>query len=273
MALALWRKQLLRFRLAGWELSLSLIPILALLLLFPLLIKLGIWQLDRAAQRQQALDTVETIRQGPHVPATDSRLNDADERYIRIQIEGNIDWSRQFLLDNQVHNTVAGYEVLTPVVFAPGRAMLLSRGWLPPTLGKKPDLSPPKPFSSESTLVTGLAVVPPPRLTATQKMIMASRTTPSTAVDVAGDVDWPVLIQEEDFAKMSELLGLELVPRVLQPDAIDFGYSRVWQPVRRGPAVNYGYAAQWFGMALLLLGCVIRFNLSRSPHAGTAAEN
>ena len=31
-----------------------------------------------------------------------------------------------------------------------------------------------------------------------------------------------------------------------QPD----GYRRDWQPIVYGPEKHYGYAAQWFGMAL-----------------------
>lgn len=267
MALALWRKKLLRCYFAGWELSLSLAPILSLLLALPLLIKLGVWQLDRAAQRQQALHAVEQIRSEPPVAASDPRLLELGSPYVHTELQGDLDWSRQFLLDNQVHNTVAGFEVLTPIVFESGRAILLSRGWIPPTLRGKPDLSPPETGPLENTTLKGLAVVPPPRLTAVQKTINAKK-----AADPA-DAQWPIVIVEEDFAKMSEQLGLELVPRVLQPESIDFGYAQIWQPVRRGPLLNYGYAVQWFAMALLLLGGVIYFNLRRSEPTTRAPEN
>ena len=62
---------------------------------------------------------------------------------------------------------------------------------------------------------------------------------------------------------MSDLLGLELVPRVLQPESIDFGYTKIWKPKARGPAVNYGYAAQWFGMAIALVFVVFFLNSQR----------
>ncbi|HBR96754.1 MAG TPA: hypothetical protein DD979_05185 [Gammaproteobacteria bacterium] len=261
--MAFWRKPLLRLQWAGWVFSLSALPILLLLVCLPVLIRLGLWQLERAVERKEAMDAVAALQTRAPVSVTDPQLLDAETPYVRVRVQGEVDWSRQFLLDNQVHNTVAGYEVLTPIVFSPGRAILVSRGWMPPNPGKKPDLSPPDTLDAGIVELTGLAVTPPPRLAPQQRAVIEQRAKLSHRNEDAATDAWPIIILEEDFAKLSEQLGLELVPRVLQPDAIDFGYTRVWQPVRRGPTVNYGYAAQWFGMALLLVGAVIVLNLRR----------
>ena len=52
-----------------------------------------------------------------------------------------------------------------------------------------------------------------------------------------------------------EELDAELLPFVLllSPDA-DNGYVRRWQPPQSGPMMHYGYAFQWFVMALAILG-------------------
>ncbi len=264
--MSFWKKPLIHFRSERFEFSLSLWWILLVLIFVPLLARLGLWQLDRAAEREQAMKNLAVVLTQPPVSITDMEINDREVSLVRTEVKGEIDWSRQFLLENQVHNTVSGYEVLVPMVFAPGQAILVSRGWLPPSPGKKPNLSPPQGMSSRQA-VKGFAVIPPPRLADFQREIL-DKSGDFRVLDVNPEhAQWPVLIQEEDFPKLSALLQLELVPRVLQSaQDLPYGYARVWKPAARGPAVNYGYAAQWFGMALLLIGAMIGVNLRRIKH-------
>lgn len=259
-----FKKPALRLQTAYFEFSLSLWWITLVIILVPLLIHLGLWQLDRARERKQAqIDLAEVLTQAP-VSIDDTRVNDKGQSLLPMVIKGELDWSRQFLLQNQVHNTVSGYEILVPLIYAPGKAILLSRGWLPPSPGKKPDLSPPSNID-RTQKITGIAVIPPPRLAKFQHEILEKSADYKPLNLDPNLADWPVSILEEDFEKLSTLLQLELTPRVLQTqDDLAYGYTRVWKPSARGPAVNYGYAAQWFGMALVLLGAMVRLNLKKN---------
>ena len=113
--------------------------------------------------------------------------------------------------------------------------------------------------------ITGLAVIPPARLADFQREIL-EKSADYEPLNLNPDLaDWPEMILEENFSDLSRLLGLELIPRVLQPqDDLAYGYTRVWKPAARGPAVNYGYAAQWFGMAVLLLGAMMFLNVKKT---------
>lgn len=241
------------------EFTLTLGWLLLVLVFVPILSKLGLWQLERAAERQKAKDDVQLVMTQSPVTLDQASLK-TNQTLVRVTVSGELDWSRQFLLENQVHNTVSGYEVLVPLIYAPDKAVLVSRGWLPMAPGQKPNLSPPSNVETQQ-LIQGLAVIPKARLSEYQRDILGKSKDHQKLNENPALAEWPVLIQEEDFAAMSFVLQMNLLPRVIQPQSdLAFGYRRVWQPSLRGPAVNYGYAAQWFGMVLLLLGMMVWLN-------------
>ena len=256
------KQSIFTLRAKGWEFSLSIWWFILLLVFIPLLINLAVWQLERAKQRQQSLDDIVAVQQKQPLLATDARLVTSEAKYIRIQAQGNMLWSKQFLLDNQAHNTVDGYEVLTAMLIDADRAILVSRGWIPKTPGKLPNLDIPKDIEQNPSL-TGLAAVPPPRLADYQREILEKSGDFEAMISDPSLVEWPLVIQEEDFNILSNLLEVELIPRVLHPETSPFSYRQVWEIEARGPAVNYGYAAQWLGMALLLIGAALFLNTKR----------
>lgn len=251
----------MQFRGKKREISLSLFWILLLVIFVPLLLRLTFWQLERAEERKLAQIQFQKSIARPPLPIDDPSLL-SQEKYVRTQVDGAFDWSRQFILTNQVHNTVAGYEVLTPLIYSDGKAILVSRGWLPPSPGKVPNLRPPT-DEFDKLSVTGLAVKPAPRMASYQRDIAMQSGDYELGNTDPALASWPVFIEEENFEQMASLLELELIPRVLQPDDNKFSYMRVWQPSSRSPTVNYGYAAQWFGMMLLLVGTAIYMNTKR----------
>ena len=247
----------------AYEFTLTFGWLLTLLVTLPLLARLGFWQLERAGERQQARDDLDKVMAQAPVNLGSIQDSDTDAKMVRVLASGKLDWSRQFLLENQVHNTVTGYEVLVPLIYEPGKAILLSRGWIPSTPGDKPNLTQPDKVASDAE-ITGLAVIPKARLSDYQRDILKQTKGYREMNDNPQLADWPVIIPEEDFTVLASLLELELMPRVLQPQQdLEYGFRRVWQPSLRGPAVNYGYAAQWFGMIVLLLGLMVWFNTRR----------
>ena len=107
------------------------------------LIRLGIWQLDRLEWRR-AFNT--RVLAQIDQPALD--LNGAfdpaalyDMEYRQAVVTGEYDFSQQVLLRNQEWENQPGYHLLTPLRIA-GRddAVLVDRGWIPLTAAD--DLSP-----------------------------------------------------------------------------------------------------------------------------------
>jgi surfeit locus 1 family protein len=245
--------------LAQYEFSFSLFWIILILVFVPLLSRLGLWQLERAEEQKQALAEIEQASAMPPAPL-DALQSAQLAPLTRVEVSGDMDWAHQFLLGNQVHNTIEGYEVLTPLIRPSGEAILVSRGWIPATPGKTPDLSVPEALRGEKTII-GLAVSPKPRLAKFQRdILMESKDYQALNADPSL-AKWPIVIQEEEFKTMSSLLGYELIPRILQPEAeLEYAYISIRKQTVRSPAINYGYAAQWFGMAILLICAALFLN-------------
>lgn len=244
------RPNLVQFDFAGWRFSAQLVPILCAVLVLPILISLGFWQLGRAAERQALLDGADAARKQKPLPVDDARLSEAAPRYLPVTVSGRFDASRQFLLDNRVHGRVAGYEVLLPVIYKPGKAILVNRGWLPVGGSRevKPDIGLAL-VSGEFAGLAGLAVVPPERF--------------SLGDALSDSDDWPKVLQHEDFEAISALLELDVLPRIVQPGQVDWGFESIWTPLQKGPEQNYAYALQWFALAMTLILIVLALCVRR----------
>ena len=190
---------------------------------------LGNWQLGRAGEKR-ALERG-FVAGGP---AIEWRRMPADApRFQRVALRGRYDPEHQFLLDNMSHESVAGIQVLTPLVLDDGSAVLVNRGWLPfgPT---RQDL-PPVAVSGEKRDVTG-RVDDLPR--------------PGIWLKSPSAVGWPRLVQYPTMAELSAALGRELAPRqVLLDPGVPDGYVRDWSVPGTAPDRHLGYAVQWFAFA------------------------
>lgn len=120
----------------------------------------GMWQWDR---RNEAVRQNEQIAQNyDHRPVPLDRAlprasswND-DQTWLRVTATGRYDTDAQLLVRNRVHNGQPGFEVLTPLVTADGRAFIVDRGWVP--TGNRQDAPDhvPAPPSGEVTVVVRL---------------------------------------------------------------------------------------------------------------------
>ncbi len=105
-------------------------------------IRLGIWQLDRLAERRtfnaQLKSRAETA------PIDFSRLpsDTGEARYRRVRITGTYDFDNQVVLTSRSRQGSPGVNIITPVRI-PGRdtAVLVNRGWIYSPDGMSADLS------------------------------------------------------------------------------------------------------------------------------------
>ncbi len=220
---------LLLRRLAGW---------LFVGAVFAGLCGLGLWQLQRAAEKR-AIEA-ERAAAGRAAPVA-LPLDRTDYRALRfrpVTVAGRYDAVRQLLLDNQVRDGRVGYSVLTPLVLADGRAVLVDRGWVAQGLTRAllPDLTVAQPVDA----VRGRVYVP-----------FAGGLRLGAVSDGAG---WPRVVQYLDFAALGALVGRPLLPLVLRLDPAEpNGYRRDWPAAGLSHQRHLAYAAQWFGLALAWL--------------------
>jgi cytochrome oxidase assembly protein ShyY1 len=204
-----------------------------------LFVGLGRWQWQRGVHRQAQWDAFASGSDRA-LPLGARGLAQLP-RYQRIEVGGELDGSRQFLLDNRTHLGRGGFEVLTPLYLADGRALLVDRGWVP-LLGfrdRLPDVS----LSSVSpvTLTGRIDELPSPGL--------AFGRMPPPAQGA-----WPRVTSYPDMSQLAHALGRALEPRLLLLDPqAPLGYIRDWQPPGLPPARHWSYAIQWWGFAATLL--------------------
>ena len=212
---------------------------------------LGIWQLKRAEEKKQILHDSElhanNTPQNISLPAHEPEKF----RYQRIQLYGRYISSKQFVLDNQIHNHKVGYNILTPFKVADTDfVVLVDRGWLP--LEKSRMHLPEINVDESLRKVIGVVYTP--------------FGDPFTLGEIDnGDIQWPRLIQYLDFTALSHRLGSSLQPFTLRLDSDQQnGYLREWKTFTFSPNRHIAYAVQWFALALTLLIIFVVMHVSKS---------
>jgi surfeit locus 1 family protein len=236
------------FKLGKIEFSPRPVPTLVTVLLFPLLLGLGFWQLDRAEQKQALVAEYEQRSELPPVELVPGLEDGESLRYRRVQVTGRYDSARQLLLDNQVRERRAGFNVVTPLLIDEGEtAVLVDRGWRPlgATRSDLPDVG----VEGGQRRVHGEAYVP------FEGYRLGEAAEPS---------GWPRFIQYVDFAQLEAVVGRNLLPLIvrLDPGEPD-GYLREWPVIPFSADRHIGYAVQWFALAAALLLIYLVVNTHR----------
>ncbi len=230
----------------------------AYLSFFTLFLSLGVWQVQRADDKQQFLD-LEAKRISDSVQLTiETPDNLAQLRYKKASITGKFDTTKQFLLDNQIDTGKAGYFVFTPFkLLNSNKAILVNRGWIP--LIEPRATLPNIDFQSENeaTLNGRINTFPSIGL----KLDGANQPT-KTNPAVVGVIDTQVL---------ATLTGYELFNFQLELDANSpNGFKREWAVAKiMQPEQHLGYALQWFGLAFVLTIIFIKLGLQKNDSPTT----
>ncbi len=98
------------------------------------MIRLGIWQLDRLAQRRIFNAHVLSGQTMPPLDLTSATVHDPLEtmEYRAITVTGEYDFDNQVALRNQVWYGKPGYDLLTPLKISDtDQVILVNRGWVP----------------------------------------------------------------------------------------------------------------------------------------------
>jgi surfeit locus 1 family protein len=229
-------------------------PLIVYLCLLPILLALGIWQLNRAEEKR-ALIQLQAKRQSTEVLSLSATMPDITEMllYKPIQAVGHYDTNHQYLLDNQVSKGRAGYFVLTPFRLKnQSKAVLVNRGWLP--LGKnRSDLPNISVDTKEITIKGRINRFPNVGLK------LAGAEIPSN--------NWPALVQLIDVKVLANQLNYPLFSFQVELDKqSENGFTREWQTTTSmTPEKHIAYAVQWFLLAITLTILFVKFGFKK-PH-------
>lgn len=217
----------------------GLLPTLVVLVLLPLLIWLGCWQLDRAEEKRGLLAASAARRMAAPV-AVGALEQQAELAFTRVTLQGSFDAEHSLLLDSRTRGGVAGVELLQPFYDQPsGLWLLVNRGWLPwPDRRTSPQFTTP-----ETTLkLTGWVYLQP------GEGFLLKQTESS---------GWPKLVNSVDAPTLWQALGRGGAPFQIRLDPGSAAYQVDWPIVAMDPQKHLGYAVQWFAMALALLALFI----------------
>lgn len=215
-------------------------------------VRLGIWQLDRLAQRQAFNSHVLAMRALPilQLPSTDDL--EAQE-YRRVRVRGTYDPERQVAIRNQAHDGQYGYRLLSPLridgppesTAGAQRAVLVDRGWIP---------------AEGNELREAWRKYDEPGVVDVQGVIRLGQTGPTfggiaqpTPVPGEPGAAFWVYADVEDIGKQ---LPYAILPVYVQSDGTSTpgGLPVAGTPtleLTEGP--HRGYATQWFAFAAILL--------------------
>ena len=235
------------------------------ILFLPLLIGMGIWQLQRAAEKENALTQFNEQLQKAPVDWEGLDLN--PQRFQQLQLTGSYAIKGDWLLDNQVHIGQFGYRVFTPFCRM-NNCILVDRGWTKGDLDRRvlPDIPEPE------GIVTIIG------------RLDKSTQNPVSGKDEPQNIS-PFRVQQINLGSVREYLELQrkehpnslqnpatpttsatLYPWILRLEREQPGHFTVaWQPVVTGPEKHYGYAFQWFAMAIVLIILLFMTALKNRP--------
>ena len=234
---------------------------LATIIVMALCIKAGLWQYNKA-QLKLALQTQLNARlTEPAVALTDQLIADKitaskDLRYLRVKFTGVYDTRYQVLLDNQVENTVAGYQVLTPVQVQGSKLyVLLNRGWV---AGAPNQVGVNRPLPVINT-PQGLQEIEGDIALPAAKFF-------SLEAPPAINGQWQPVWQYLELQRYAKSVPFSIQPFVVRLDAKNDagGFIRNWPPPGENISMHLGYAYQWFGFALTLLVIYFVLNLKKN---------
>jgi surfeit locus 1 family protein len=206
--------------------------------------RLGLWQLDRAAEKvelQQALETegTENAAAIEAIPAGHLHSANPELQNRHVSLIGEYLNDRTILLLAEFFDGQIGYGVVTPFrLGSNGNLVLVSRGW---TTGILPADTPPslRPVSGPVE-VSAQVHLPPANARIIPSQIDASV--------------WPLRMRSLEIDVISGILGEPLFPfEVRLTEGQPGTLVRHWPAVNADVNQNLSYAIQWFSFALLVL--------------------
>ena len=206
-------------------------------------VRLGIWQLHRLHQRraynaavsagmaQSPVDLASLVPAGGPAPAI------ATIRYRRVTVTGTYDTAHEVVLYGRALDGNPGNHVLTPLILADGRAVIVDRGWVPYEMSTPPVTAAAPPAGTVQ--VTGILEPTDP----------AGTTGPSTGpITTTTTVDVPKLTTQMPYPLLPSYVWLQ---SQTPPQSGNVPAPAPLPPLDEGPHQSYMF--QWFAFATIFL--------------------
>lgn len=210
-------------------------------LFLPVLVYLGLWQLDRAQEKQTILDQWQQQQALEPISLNNIPWRSINESKLKrkVSVVATFDISRYWLLEGKMYRGEPGYHVVMPAQLNDNRWILVNRGWIKGN--PRREILPV--FSTPST----------------QQLIKGNINTPSHSIFVKNEgigdrSTWPYRLLQIDTTQMGHQLNEKLPDFIIEiNEDSPVALQAQWPQVNMTPSKHFGYATQWFLMAFTLL--------------------
>ncbi len=204
-------------------------------------VRLGIWQLDRLAERRAFNAHYLDVSTLPVLTITSAPADDLTEmEYRQVIAIGVYDFAHQVVLRNQIYQDQSGYHLLTPLILSDGTGILVERGWIPADGNDQPENW--RQYDQPGTVTV-------------KGILRLGQTEPEI-----GSVSDPTLIHLDvwslvNLTRIGQQLPYKLLPVFVQPNP-DPSLTKPPYPYQPEIALDegphFGYVLTWFSFAALL---------------------
>lgn len=225
----------------------TLFLLLLTVVVFTILVKLGLWQLDRAKDKSQQLTQIEARQTlAPlNMQQMQQALSLGSVTGYSLRVAVQADNTTIWLLDNQVYQGQVGYLAFQLLQVDDAQtSIFVELGFIAAPL-RRDELPKVDPLSGSYTLEGRVY----------QKHVnpMSSALMMETTVDENSHVRF----QNLNLVALAQTLDQPILPFVLQPNALANSLPQPWQPFPLSAQKHWGYALQWFSMAAVFAGLML----------------
>ena len=214
---------------SNWKASLTFLSLLLLVL------SLGVWQIDRGYNKKE-LENTFLERQSQ--PVKEIKYNSflESDLYRNVVLEGRY-LENIFLLDNKTYNGKPGLKVFSPFETTNNSLVLVSRGWVE--------------FEDRSNLPIIKTIN---NVFKIQGVLRPESKDFVLENEEMNNKNNPILVQTINLSELSNFLGKPLSPYILELSELsESAFIKTWQPINLSSFRHFGYAVQWFGLAIVLI--------------------
>lgn len=237
-------------RIGPFQFRPKIVPTLITLILLPILISLGLWQLSRTEEKRVILQEQALKLEMPPLTITGKADSLEDIEYRKLMVTGKFLPDYHILVDNKVHQGQVGFYVVTPLqIDGTEVCVLVNRGWVKATDSREvlPAINTP----DKNVTVTGIAKINTKDVVSFNEQNRLGN-------------DWPALVRWLDIEELDKDIPYNLKPfLLLQAPEPRQDYVRDWKQINSPPEKNMSYAIQWFSLATALLLIFIFVNTKR----------
>lgn len=212
------------------------------LLVFTALVKLGLWQSNRAVEKEVRLNNIAELSKTSAMSLIDIQklpLNKVND--LPIKLLGEFEEGVVFLLDNQVEKGKLGYRVYQ-ILNVGQHAILVNLGWVLGSISRN-ELPPVNAITGASEFTGNVRIIDKGILLMEQQFT---------------DVKWPLRVQQIEIDKFAAITNKSLLPFVVYVNKDEpLGYVKNWQPIVMPPEKHRAYAFQWFSLAIAWVALMI----------------